>query len=155
MIRIFKHCHVQGIYWFICWKGCLPSFFHGFTKRQTFPNLCKIYEQWQIIHTRNDITLNVFSNLCGVVDTKGWCILHKILSKTFLNVFWWKLLVLSFVLSVFILLIRFALYTPCSNHVTTDTSMYILVWSCNAVVLKLFGSWATFVFQKPFAGRKN
>jgi len=23
------------------------------------------------------------------------------------------------------------------------------------VVLKLFGSWATFVFQKPFAGHKN
>jgi len=27
-------------------------------------------------------------------------------------------------------------------------------WS-KAVVLKLFGSWATFVFQKPFAGHKN
>jgi len=24
-----------------------------------------------------------------------------------------------------------------------------------AVVLKLFGSWTTFVFQKPFAGHKN
>jgi len=24
-----------------------------------------------------------------------------------------------------------------------------------AVVLKLFGSWATFIFQKPFAGHKN
>jgi len=27
--------------------------------------------------------------------------------------------------------------------------------SLTAVVLKLFGSWATFVFQKPFAGHKN
>jgi len=24
-----------------------------------------------------------------------------------------------------------------------------------ALVLKLFGSWATFIFQKPFTGHKN
>jgi len=31
----------------------------------------------------------------------------------------------------------------------------VLIDWCTSVVLKLFGSWATFVFQKPFAGHKN
>jgi len=35
------------------------------------------------------------------------------------------------------------------------TQVFSTTTSLKAVVLKLFGSWATFVFQKPFAGHKN
>ena len=36
-----------------------------------------------------------------------------------------------------------------------NSRSYLYNPDSTAVVIKLFGSWATFVFQKPFAGHKN
>ena len=97
----------------------------------------RFWENLSMCNQKDTVTFTVLAKRFQI-SMGFWCCLWSLTSMSEME---WKLQAGR----------RVVHFTNCNNFLFFRCRR----WSRKPVVLKLFGSWATFVFQKPVAGHKN